>query len=103
MGRIAELLHDMWGNLMEAEAKIEEAYTLVDGHKQAADWYKIMAAQHLEFNRMGRTLVGDLIAKAEMSEATTEREHGKLEAYSDELGRLQAKTVRVRLMVEEYK
>ena len=103
MGRIAELLHDMWGNLMEAEAKIEEAYTLVSGHKQAADWYKIMAAQHIEFNRMGIALVGDLIAKGEVSGTITERERGKLEAYSDELGRLQAKTVRVRLMVEEYK
>ena len=103
MERIADILHDMWGNLMEAQDKIETAYEMSGKHKAAADWYKVMAAQHLEFNRMAYSMLADKIAKCEAAETTTERERGKLESWSDDLAMLQAKTARVRAMVEEYK
>lgn len=103
MGRIAEILHDMWGNLMEAQDKIETAYEMAGKHKAAADWYKVMAAQHLEFNRMAHSMLADKIAKCEAAETTTERERGKLESWLDDLAMLQAKTARVRAMVEDYK
>lgn len=103
MRQIPEIIHDMWGNLMEAEDKIETAYELASQHRAAADWYKVMAAQHLEFNRMAHSMVADKLARCDASEGVTERERGKLEAWSDDLARLQAKTARVRAMVEEYK
>lgn len=103
MGSIAELIHDMWGNLMEARDKIETAYEMSTKHKAAADWYKVMAFQHLEFNRMAHGIVADKIAKCEAADSTTERERGKLESWSVDLDMLQAKTALVRAMVEEYK
>lgn len=103
MHLIPEILHDMWGNLMEAQDKIEKAYEMSTKHKAAADWYKVMAFQHLEFNRVAHITVTDKIAKCEAAESTTERERGKLDSWSDDLAMLQAKTARVRAMVEEYK
>lgn len=103
MHLIPEILHDMWGNLMEAQDNIETAYEMSTKHKAAADWYKVMAFQHLEFNRMAHGIVADKIAKCEAAETTTERDRGKLDSWSDDLDMLQAKTARVRAMVEEYK
>lgn len=103
MHLIPEILHDMWGNLMEAQDKIETAYEMAAKHKAAADWYKVMAVQHLDFNRTAQIMVADKIAKCEAAETTTERERGKLESWSDDLAMLQSKTARVRAMVEEYK
>lgn len=103
MTRIPEILHDMWGNLMEAQDKIETAYELANKHRAAADWYKVMAAQHLEFNRIGYSMVADKIDRCDASEDTTERERGKLDAWADDLARIQNKTAHIRAMVEEYK
>ena len=52
---------------------------------------------------MAHSMVADKIAKCEAAETTTERERGKLENWLDDLAMLQAKTARVRAMVEEYK
>lgn len=56
MRLIMDLSNEIRGNIGEAREKINMAYKLRDENRAAADWYKSMAAAHIDFNATGHAV-----------------------------------------------
>lgn len=90
-------------NICEARKKICTAYKLRDKDKQAADWYKEMAAAHLAFNTNGHSNVTRLIADAKARMAQDPLLPGMMAVYDDLHADIIKEAAEVQAMITAYK
>ena len=100
---IKHLTEELRQNICEARDKICTAYKLRDIDKQAAEWYKEMAAAHLAFNTNGHACVTRLIADAKTKMATDPLLPGMMAVYDDLHADIVKDTAEVQAMVAAYK
>ena len=91
------------GNLDEAHRLIGKAYELRDTDKATADWYKDMAAKHLEFNTPGHAIVVKKIAEYDASGKNSPLAPGMKAMYNDKHAKLNKRTSEVQSMISTYK
>lgn len=99
---IKQLTDDIRGNIDEARAKIDAAYLLRDTNRQAADWYKSMAAAHLDFNNAGHAAVSKAISDYKASGQASDLAPGMMAVYADIHADLIKRTAEVRFMIDQF-
>lgn len=103
MWMIKKVSDEIRGNIHEAKAKIEKAYSLHEKDKGVADWYKEMAAAHLAFNENGHKQVVRLIDHAKTTKADNPMMPGMLAVYNEIHADLKKETAEVQAMIQNYK
>lgn len=90
-------------NIEEAHRLISKAYELRETDKATADWFKDMAAKHLEFNTAGHTIVTKKIADYDASGKNSPLAPGMKAMYRDKHAKITRKAAEVQSMVSTYK
>lgn len=90
-------------NIHEAKEKIDMAYRLHDEDKAVADWYKEMAAAHLNFNTNGHNIVVKLIEQAKAEKQGNPMMPGMMAAYNEIHSSLKIESAEVQAMIQNYK
>lgn len=90
------------GNIAEARKHIDRAYSLRDECRVAADWYKTMAAAHLDFNTAGHSAVKKLIDEYKASGKNSDYDAGMMAVYNAVHNDLIRETTEVRYLIEQY-
>ena len=103
MKMIKQLSHEIKHNIHEAREKIEMAYKLRDADKAAADWYRQMAAAHIEFNSTGHSAVAKLITEARAKMEHNPMLPGMLAVYDDMHAEVMKDSAEVSAMIQNYK
>lgn len=103
MKMIKQLSHEIKHNIHEAREKIEIAYKLRDTDKTAADWYRQMAAAHIEFNSTGHSAVAKLITEARAKMEHNPMLPGMLAVYDDMHAEVMKDSAEVSAMIQNYK
>ena len=103
MKMIKQLSEDIRHNIEEARDKIGTAYKLREKDKAAADWYKMMAAAHMEFNNVGHSNVTRLIAEARQHMADNPMLPGMIAVYDDIHADVMKDAAEVSAMIAAYK
>lgn len=103
MRMIKQLSEEIKGNICEAREKIRTAYELKDKNKTAADWYKEMAAAHLNFNTRGHEIVAKLIAEAKAQTPDNPLMAGMIAVYEDIHADIVCDNAEVQAMISAYK
>ena len=100
---IKQLSDDIRHNIHEAREKIGEAYRLQNMDRQAADWYRDMAAAHLKFNEYGHANVTRLIHEARSQMGDNPMIPGMLAVYEDMHADVVREAAEVQSMISSYK
>ena len=100
---IKSLTEDIKCNIKEAREKIITAYSLRDKDRCAADWYRDMAVQHLDFNKTGHACVSRIISTLGTNHSEDRLYPGMMAVYEDMHADIIRETAEVRAMISEYK
>lgn len=103
MRMIKRICNEMRGNVQEAREKICTAYTLREKSKDIADWYKEMAAVHLQFNTTGVSILAKMVAEAKAKAPSDPLAPGMLAVYDDMRADIACDAAEVQAMVQNYK
>lgn len=103
MRMIKKLSEEIKGNIHEARNKIGEAYKLRDTDKAVADWYKEMAAAHMQFNTNGHSNVARLIADARSKMGNDPLLPGMMVVYDEIHADIMREAAEVQAMITAYK
>lgn len=103
MRMIKKLSAEIKGNIGEAREKIKTAYELRDKDKAAADWYKEMAAAHLNFNGKGHEIVAKQISDAKARTPENPLMAGMTAVYEDMHADIMCESAEVQAMISAYK
>lgn len=103
MKMIKKISAEIKGNIGEAREKIRTAYELKDKDKAAADWYKEMAAAHLNFNTHGHEIVNKLIADAKANKSDNPLMAGMIAVYEEMHAEIMRDNAEVQAMISAYK
>lgn len=103
MKMIKHLSDEIRHNIHEAREKISEAYKLKDKDRGVADWYKQMAAAHLDFNSTGHNCVTRLINEARSTEADNPMMPGMLAVYEEIHADIIKESAEVSAMISAFK
>ena len=103
MRMIKQISDDMRENICEAKDKIRMAYKLREVDKAAADWYKEMAAAHLNFNTRGHECVAKMISEAKTKMADNPMTPGMIAVYEEIHADIIAENAEVHGMINAYK
>ena len=103
MKMIKQLSHEIKHNIHEAREKIETAYKLRDIDKAAADWYRQMAAAHIDFNNAGHSAVAKLITEARAKMEHNPMLPGMLAVYDDMHAEVMKDSAEVSAMIQNFK
>lgn len=90
-------------NIHEAREKINMAYRLRDEDKSVADWYKEMAAAHINFNDNGHIVVTRLIDRARHEMEGNPMMPGMLAVYNEIHADIKREAAEVQAMIQNYK
>ena len=103
MRMIKQISDAMRENICEAKEKIKMAYKLREVDKAAADWYKEMAAAHLNFNARGHEVVARMISDARAKMADNPMMPGMVAVYQEIHADVIAENAEVQGMIMAYK
>ena len=103
MKMIKLLSEEIKHNIHEAREKIEKAYELREKDKAAADWYKHMAAAHIDFNNAGHSRVAALIAEAKAKKEHDPMLPGMMTVYEDMHADVMKESAEVSAMIAAFK
>ena len=103
MKMIKRLSHEIKHNIHEAREKIEEAYKLRDTDKSVADWYRDMAAAHMQLNGNGHNMVAKMVADARERMRDNPMLPGMIAVYDDMHAEIVAEAAEVNAMISAYK
>lgn len=103
MRMIKQLSDAIRENIHEAKEKIQMAYKLREKDKAVADWYKDMAAAHLNFNTKGHECVTRMINDARAKMADNPMTPGMLAVYEEIHADIIAENAEVQGMIMAYK
>ena len=103
MKMIKQLSEEIKHNIHEAREKIEMAYKLRDTDKAAADWYRQMAAAHIDFNSAGHSAVARLITEAKAKMEHNPMLPGMIAVYEDMHADIVKDSAEVSAMIATYK
>lgn len=102
------IIKTMMHNIAEAREKIHKANEWKEKHRGIADWYKQMAAGHLDYNsgamQMARSGLQEMRSEHSHGEdqQTMHRMLGKCDAYEEWLEQIAPEIAEVRAMIEAY-
>lgn len=101
------IVSNMMHNVKEAKDKIEKAYAWREKHKGIADWFRTMAASHIDYNNGAHQMVRNGLQemRSEMHHDDVAKHHhamGKCEAYEEWLEQIVVETAEVKAMIEGY-
>lgn len=102
------ILSTMMHNVAEAREKINKAHQWKDKHRGIADWFKTMAAEHLEFNtgamQMARNGLQEIRNEHghSMDQSAAHHAMGKCEAYEEWLEQIGPETAEVKAMIDAF-
>lgn len=102
MRMIKTLSDSIRENIREARRHIDKAYALRDECRVAADWYKSMAATHLDFNNAGHAAVKKLIDEHKASGKHTDFDAGMLAVYEATHTDLIRDAAEVRYLIDQF-
>lgn len=103
---IKQIVKDMECNIREAENKISTAYAIRADYPDVAEWYRMMAAEHLSYNERAHELVTDLIDKYKHSDTHAEHPEyaaGMMAVWQDQHNDIVADNARVRAMIDTFR
>lgn len=103
MRMIKKLSDAIRENIHEARDKINMAYRLNDENKAAADWYRDMAAAHLNFNTDGHNIVSTMITRAREHMADNPMTPGMMAVYNEIHADLKREAAEVQAMIQNYR
>ena len=103
MRMIKKLSEEIKHNIHEAREKIEIAYRLRDTDRAAADWYRQMAAAHIDFNSVGHAAVARLITEARAEHANDPLLPGMIAVYDEMHAEVVKDSAEVSAMIAAYK
>ena len=90
------------GNIDEAERLEMEALRLQATDKPLADWYHMMAQEHLKFNPPGHTVLEKMINETKSAKKDSPMMPGMLARYNDDHAVLVASFARVKSLIDNY-
>lgn len=102
------ILKTMMHNVSEAREKINKAHEWKDKDRGVADWFKTMAAGHLEYNsgamQMVKGKLQEMRGKYGHISDAPEANHtiGKCEAYEEWLEQIGPEAAEVRAMIDGF-
>ena len=102
MKMIKMLSEDIRHNIEEAKDKIGTAYKLKEKDKAAADWYKMMAVAHMDFNSTGHNNVTRLISDAKQQMDGNPMMPGMIAVYEDLHADIMKEAAEVNAMIAGY-
>lgn len=106
MRTIKMLSQDIECNILEADEKMETAYSLKLEHPAMALWYRDMAQAHLGFNTKGHELVAAEIQNYKNSQHYADHPEyadGMLAVWNDKHADLITRTSRIKSMIDSFK
>ena len=95
-------------NVAEAREKINKAYQWREKHHGIADWYRSMAATHLDFNVGAMQMVKNGLQEVRNEHghnadmAAAHRAMGRCEAYEEWLEQIGPESAEVKAMIDGY-
>lgn len=98
-----DVLDIMWKNLMEADNYIDEAHKMKEECRHIADWYKEMAAKHMEFNSAGRSVYDRLKERLHEDHEHAEHHAGIVMILDRNLAKLNQHCAELKIKMSEYK
>ncbi|MBP3411376.1 MAG: hypothetical protein J6M10_10325 [Clostridia bacterium] len=103
MHEIRRIAKNLAGNVHEAKEYAEKAHRYRDVCKMQADWYRDMAAKHLEFNLSGRQLFDKFMRDLAENPEAAQHLLGIRMAYEDWMRDIDEDTAKVQAMLAMYK
>jgi chromosome segregation ATPase len=100
---IKKVSDEIRNNIHEAREKINTAYLMKDKDRGVADWYKHMAAAHLEFNSNGHNCVTRLISEAKAEKHDDPLLPGMAAVYEEIHADIIREAAEVQAMINGYK
>ena len=103
LNQIRRIAKNLMGNVQEAERYAEKAHRYRNTCKMQADWYRDMAAKHLEFNLSGRQLYDKFMRDLAENPEAAKYMAGMHAAYDEWLHEIDEQTAKVHALLNMYK
>ena len=100
---MGDVIDTMWGNLMEAERYIKEAYEMKDSCRSYADWCRTMAVGHMNFNESAKPVYDRLHERLREEPEHAHEIHGIMAIMNRQWNKIAKHTAEINSMIASYK